>query len=466
MNEYDNGGQSYDSQDASAHYSAAGGASGYGGYAPPPPDSGRRRPEEKARRRGMGAGAVIAICLVCSLLAAALGAGGAWYVLTNGLPGGEGDALADNTPAPVTDTPVPDSVPTAAPDASGVDAAVGERIYGLAKKQVVGVTTEITYANFFGQISSASVSGSGFIISDDGYIMTNNHVIEDARKGGYDVSVLTYDGTEYSAAIVGYDDVNDIAVLKIDAEGLSPVELGSADDIVVGREIYPVGNPLGELNFSMSTGIISATDRAITTDSDSAPINMFQIDAAVNHGNSGGPVYNSEGQVIGVVTAKNSESGAEGLGFAIPIEDAAHVAEQIIAYGYVKDRATIGVTGITITDSMAERYNMVVGAYMLTVTGGGPADQAGLLERDIVTAVDGKPVEGYTELVTIIRSYAVGDTAEFTVWRNGQTLTMSVTFGESQPPTDESSQQSQNQPFPYSNSVDDFFRQFFGGFGF
>ena len=476
MNDYENddysGGQSYASQDASAHYSAGGYTPGYGGYsspsAPPPtpPESGR-----KERKKGVGAGAVIAICLVCSLLAAALGVGGTWYFLRGGF-GGE-DALSP-TPAPAVTTAPAETTPqagaagsaAAAGSASDREEAQGEKIYELAKQQVVGVTTEITYTNYFGQVSAASVSGSGFIISDDGYIMTNNHVIEDARRGGYEVSVLTYDGTEYTAAIVGYDEVNDIAVLKVDATGLTPVTMGAVDDIVVGREVYPVGNPLGELNFSMSNGIISATDRTITTSADSAPINMFQIDASVNEGNSGGPVYDEQGHVIGVVTAKTSESGTEGLGFAIPIEDARHIAEQIIQYGYVKDRATIGVTGITVTDSMAERYNMVVGAYIRSVTEGSPADQAGLLERDIVTAIDGEPVEGYTEMTTMIRAHQVGETAEMTVWRNGSTLTLTVTFGESQPPVETTPEPQQSQQYQYGfGDMDDFFRQFFGGFG-
>ena len=267
------------------------------------------------------------------------------------LRSGEDKAPAmETTPAPVT-TQAPAA--KAAPAAITADAGVGESIYDQAKKQVVGVTTEVIYTNIFGQVSPASVSGTGFIISDDGYIMTNNHVIEDARQGGYDVSVLAFDGTEYTASIVGYDADNDIAVLKIDAAGLTPVTYGSGEDIVVGREIYPVGNPLGELNFTMTTGIISATDRLITTDTDSDPINMFQIDAAVNSGNSGGPVYDRDGKVIGVVTAKRKATGVEGLGFAIPIEDAAHIADQIIQYGYVKDRATLGIEGSSVTTTMS-----------------------------------------------------------------------------------------------------------------
>ena len=342
----DNG--SFDSDysaDASAHY-----AGGFNGCSPSQPSE----PPRRKSRQGMGTGAVVALCLACSVLAAALGVGGTYLALESGVL--HGPVTADVTVSPQPVAALPETANDGAAAAVRTSAPaddVGARVYELAKKQVVGVTTDITYTNIFGQVSPASVSGTGFVISADGYILTNNHVIEDARTGGYEVSVLMYDGTEYTAEIVGYDKENDIAVLKVDAEDLTPVTMGSADDIVVGREVYPVGNPLGELNFSMSTGIISATDRTITTDADSLPIRMFQIDAAVNRGNSGGPVYNAAGRVIGVVTAKSSESGVEGLGFAIPIEDAAHVADQIIRYGYVTDRAALGVTTKTVPDSVA-----------------------------------------------------------------------------------------------------------------
>ncbi len=452
MNDYDN--NSYDPVDASAHYGA-----GYSGGAPSQPEAGGRQ-----KRRGMGPGAVIAVCLVCTLLAGALGAGGTYFFLRGGFGGR--DMLAQATPAPLPAEEPAAAAPAAGSggtDAAAADTAAGQEVYALATRQVVGVTTEITYTNFFGQISAASVSGTGFIISDDGYILTNNHVIDDARQGGYEVSVLTYDGAEYTADIVGYDAANDIAVLKIDATGLTPVTMGDAGDIVVGRTIYPVGNPLGELNFTMTTGIISATDRAITTDQDNGPINMFQIDAAVNEGNSGGPVYDGDGEVIGVVTAKTSATGVEGLGFAIPIEDAAHIARQLIEYGYVTDRASMGISSYTLPDSVADRYGLVPGAYVTSVQAGGPAAEAGLQERDVITAVDGKTVAGSTELTAIVRGYDVGDTAELTVWRAGETLKLSVTFGESQRPVETTAppQQEQRQ---YYGDMEDFFRQFFGGF--
>ena len=379
MNEYNNnnnnnnaGGGSVGTENQSPYYTAPGPDGQYGAYAPQQQPA--RQPRQK---KGVSAGAVVAICLVCAILAAIAGVG-VTYLLLRDKPADVPPAAETTVaPAEATDEPEITDAPadvTAEPEQqagalapAAIDETVGQNIYELAKKQVVGITSEITYTNFFGQISAASVSGTGFIISEDGYIMTNNHVIENAREGGYDVSVLTYDGTEYTAEIVGYDEANDIAVLKIDATGLTPVTMGSADDIVVGNAVYPVGNPLGELNFTMTSGIISATDRTITTDTDSLPINMFQIDAAVNSGNSGGPVYDADGEVIGVVTAKTKATGVEGLGFAIPIEDASHIADQLIEYGYVVDRATMGVSAYTVPESVAERYGMVPGAYVTHV---------------------------------------------------------------------------------------------------
>ena len=206
----------------------------------------------------------------------------------------------------------------------------GDQIYyDLACQQVVGVNTSFT-TNAFGMSTPRAVSGSGFIISEDGYILTNYHVISYAVVYNGKLTVLTKDGTTYDAKVIGYLESNDIAVIKIDAKGLKPVALGDSDKMLVGEAVYAVGNPLGELEYSMTDGIVSAQDRMITTRDDitnaTTSINMFQITAAVNAGNSGGPVYNSRGEVIGIVTAKYADEGIEGLGFAIPINDAVSVA--------------------------------------------------------------------------------------------------------------------------------------------
>ena len=428
-------------------------------------------PEEKKvrkERRGMRPRAIIALCLICSILASVLGAAGAYLAMR------DGDSLLGD----VVDEVVPTLPPVLTTNASDVGAVneTAAYIYDLACRQVVGITTEITYYNIFGQVSAA-VAGSGFVIDEDGYILTNYHVVEEAYVGDYEVSVVMYDGTEHSAEIVGFDEDTDLAVLKIEADGLSAAELGDSESLTVGQVVYTVGNPLGELSYTMTSGIISARDRAITTEADVA-VNMFQIDAAVNEGNSGGPVYNSLGQVIGIVTAKYASTGVEGLGFAIPISDAVHIANQILEYGYVTDKASLGVQVATVTEQIAQYYNMVEGAYINTVEEGSAAETAGIQVGDIVTAVDGKEILDSGELTSVVKSYHAGDEAVFTLWRDGETVEISVIFDEKLPTEEESAenaqsggaseepgQQYQEYYSTYPGGAEDFFRQFFG-FGF
>ena len=428
-------------------------------------------PEEKTtrkERRGMRPRAIIALCLTCSILASVLGAAGAYLAMR------DGDSLLGDVMDEVVPTPPP-VLTTNASDVGAVNETAAY-VYELACRQVVGITTEITYYNIFGQVSAA-VAGSGFVIDEDGNSLTNYHVVEEAYAGDYEVSVVMYDGTEYIAEIVGFDEVTDLAVLKIDANGLSAAELGDSENLTVGQIIYTVGNPLGELSYTMTSGIISARDRAITTEADVA-VNMFQIDAAVNEGNSGGPVYNSLGQVIGIVTAKYASTGVEGLGFAIPISDAVHIANQILEYGYVTDKASLGVQVATVTKQIAQHYNMVEGAYVNTVEEGSAAETAGIWVGDIVTAVDGKEILDSSELTSVVKSYHAGDEAVFTLWRDGETVEISVIFDEKLPEEEEpeedaqsggasaeSGQQYQEYYGTYPSGMEDFFRQFFG-FGY
>ena len=310
----------------------------------------------------------------------------------------------------------------------------GAQIFEMAKEQVVGITTEVTYQNFFGMSSSSAVSGSGFVISEDGYILTNYHVIETAYSNNLDITVMTYDGTKYTAAIVGFESGNDIAVLKIDATGLSPVAFGNSDEITMGETVYAVGNPLGELAYSMSTGTVSGLDREIVTDESVVGINMFQIDAAVNPGNSGGPVYNRLGQVVGVVTAKYSSTGVEGLGFAIPVNDASSIADDLINKGYVTGKAYLGIWLDERYDAMyAEYYNMPLGAYIRAVDQGSCAEKAGLQAGDIITKLGGKEISSYTDLKAAVRNYSAGDSAEVEYYRAGEMLTLTVVFDEAKP---------------------------------
>ena len=279
-----------------------------------PPERTPRSSHTVKNKKGASLGAVIASCLICAMLG---GLGGAALVerrMDQRLAAAEQSIAALDES--VRELPVlkQSSAGSIAATAYGGEMSAGD-VYDMACRQVVGVTSEITYTNFFGMRSSAAVSGSGFIITPDGYILTNYHVIEDAYKAGLDVTVIMYDGTRYPAQIVGVEADNDVAVLKIDADGLSAVTLGDSDSMRVGDTVYAVGNPLGELEFSMTTGHVSAKDRRIVTESNGDSISMFQIDAAVNTGNSGGPVYNARGEVVGIVTAKYKSSGVEGIGF-------------------------------------------------------------------------------------------------------------------------------------------------------
>ena len=335
-----------------------------------------------------------------------------------------------------------------APAVSGIVTGIpASSVYDMACQQVVGISSEITYSNFFGMTSSAAVSGSGFIVSSDGYILTNYHVIENAYEGSFDINVMTHDGTKYIATVVGTEKDNDIAVLKIDAEGLNPVTFGDSDELAVGDTVYAVGNPLGELEFSMTTGHVSAKDRAITTEENSSPITMFQIDAAVNSGNSGGPVYNDQGQVVGIVTAKYSSTGVEGIGFAIPANDAVSIANDLITKGYVTGKAYMGVEIDNRYNSMySQYYDMPVGAYVGGVTSGSCADKAGIEKGDIITKIDGEEITSYTDLKNAISNHSAGDTVEVELYRAGESRTVSLTFDEKVPDdgaqTSGSSQQS------------------------
>ena len=324
------------------------------------------------------------------------------------------------------------------------------QIYDQATKQVVGVQSNITYRNFFGQTTQAALSGTGFFISEDGYILTNNHVISDASASGSDINVLTYDGTTYSASVVGADASNDLAVLKIDATDCTPVTFGSSSDMSVGDTVYAVGNPMGELQFTMTSGMVSALDRAVTTEESGGSINMFQMDAAINSGNSGGPVYNANGEVIGVATAKYSSSGSdasvEGLGFAIPSDDAKKISNDLMTNGYVTGKAKMGVSiDQNYTATVAQYYDMPEGAYVKYVENGSAAEKAGIQPGDIITKCGDKDIKGYDELTSAIKSYSAGDTVEITVYRSGEDHTLSITFDEANSANDNQVQQQQQQ---------------------
>ena len=386
-------------------------------------------PEEKKPRERSGEAhrsgtlKLACMCLVCALVGGLVGG----FISWNAVKGNLADGTAkDNSVKPISGTTVGKRVST--------ETASANEIYELGCKQTVGVSLESTRANIFGQQSASAVAGTGFIITSDGYIMTNYHVIESAQKSEHKIQVLFKDKSSFEAKIVGFDEDNDVAVLKIDASDLSPVSIGNSDDIAVGDSVFAIGNLLGELDFSMTSGRVSALDRSITIERNGTAINMFQFDAAINSGNSGGPVYNESGEVIGIATAKVGSSGVEGLGFAIPINDAADIANELITKGYVSGKAYMGVNiDNRYTSVYAQYYSMPEGAYVYNVESGGCAEKSGLAAGDIITKVGSEAIGGYSDLNAAIKSFKAGESTEIVVYRGGEYVTLRITFDEAKP---------------------------------
>ena len=299
-------------------------------------------------------------------------------------------------------------------------------VYAANVNSTVGITTSVT-TNFWGFQTTSAASGSGFILTGDGYVLTNYHVIESSNS----ISVTLYDGKSYDAVLIGYDESSDIAVLKIDAEGLTPVVLGDSDNLNVGDSVVAIGNPLGELTFSLTSGAVSALNREITL-SNSVTMNLIQTDCAINSGNSGGALFNLYGEVIGITNAKYSGSGSgasiDNIGFAIPINHVRGIVESIIENGYVAKP----YIGVTVSDVSEETmgYGLPAGAAVRAVSEDSPAEKAGLQVNDIITAVNGKEISGRTGLSEAVSAASVGDTLTLTVYRQGNTISVDVTVGE------------------------------------
>ena len=338
------------------------------------------------------------------------------------------------------------------------------QVYAMNVNSVVAISNQST-TNVWGQASETASSGSGFIISADGYILSNYHVVEGANK----LTVITYMGDEYEAKLVGFDKMNDVSILKVEATGLDPVTIGSSDDLIVGDQVVAIGNPLGELTSSLTVGYISAKDRTINTDG--SLINMMQTDAAINPGNSGGPLFNMRGEVIGITTAKYSGStgsGAsiEGIGFAIPIADVMSMAGDLISHGYLTNQAYLGVTVMDLDSATASMYSLPMGSYVRSVTEGSCAEVAGLQPKDIIIAVGEYPVEGNSTLQNALRKFRAGETTTITVFRAGAELELTITFDERPQDPDADLQQPQGEgEMPSSGSYEDWYNYFFPFFG-
>ncbi len=318
-------------------------------------------------------------------------------------------------------------------------------VYAKNVGSTVGITTSIT-TNYWGFQSTSAASGSGFIISDDGYILTNFHVIENSNA----ITVALYDGTEYDAELIGYDESNDIAVLKVDAENLPPVILGDSDKMNVGDPVVAIGNPLGELTFSLTAGTVSAMGRTVTM-SNGTTMKLIQTDCAINSGNSGGALFNLYGEVIGITNAKYSSSGTgasiDNIGFAIPLNDVWTIVESLIENGYIS-KPYIGVTVADVSEE-SQSFGLPAGAAVRTVAENSPAEESGLKAGDIITHVDGEEINGSSGLVEYISNCEVGQELTLTVYRKGKIEELKLTVGEqTQSAKAQQQQQQKVVPFP------------------
>lgn len=411
-----------------------------------PPEKKYNTKKRNSSSKGFG-WKLVCLCLICAILGGV--AGGA---IINGI-----NSKKNNNTQTVASSEAPSGGTTTTVVAEKTGTMTAAEIYNQATEQVVGVSSDITYTNIFGQTSDYAITGTGFFISTDGYILTNYHVISDAYSSSSTITILLYDGSSYEASVAGTEADNDLALLKIEKSDCNAVTFADSSQISIGDTCYAVGNPLGELNFTMTSGIVSALDREVMTSSYESAINMFQFDAAINNGNSGGPLYNANGEVIGVISAKASSSGSsvEGLGFAIPSNDASKIANDLITAGYVTGKAYMGVSIDTnYTSSVSQYYGLPDGAFVKEVVSGSAAEKAGIQSGDIITKVGDTDITSYTDLTSTIKKYSAGDTVDIELYRSGNTISVSVTFNEekSEKVSSNSESNSGNKANPFADN--------------
>lgn len=345
---------------------------------------------------------IIACCLVLSI---GCGIGGAYLIARTN----QSSVIYQDTSKIVS---------TGSQDSSTIKSVVEQCANSVVEIQTESVTNG---SNPFQQYVSSG-AGSGVILTQDGYIVTNHHVIEDANS----ITVRTRSGDEYNASLVGFDEQSDLAVLKIDATGLTPAVLGDSTTLEVGDLAIAIGNPLGELGGSVTSGIISALDREMTIDGQT--MTLLQTDAAVNPGNSGGGLFNANGDLIGIVNAKSSGENVEGIGFAIPISTATDIIDELIDNGEVTSRPTLGVSLYNVEDEMTASQLGVdsTGVYIVQIVDGGAADNAGLRSGDRIVSVDGSEVSSASDVRAALNKHKIGESISITVERNGQTQDFDV----------------------------------------
>ena len=440
------------------------------GYVPPvPPQEPVRKPPRKKKNGGKVWKAVLASVLTVALVACGCGVtamivNDRWEAQTEQMTQDFNSKLAEmqlqiDAAAQAAEKAAAGNSVSGSPVASE-GGLTPSQVYAQNMDSVVLITCQVT-SSIYGQTTTGTSSGSGFVLTEDGYVVTNQHVVEGATA----VTVITYGGDEYKAQVVGTDSTNDVAVLKIEPEGtLSAVTIGSSSDLIVGDQVVAIGNPLGELTSTMTVGYVSAMDRDVTTDNKT--INMIQTDAAINSGNSGGPLFNMKGEVIGITTAKysgSSSSGAsiESIGFAIPMDDVIGMIDDLVNYGYVTG-AYLGVS-VTDVDTAAQYYGVPAGAHVVEVVPEYCAAEAGVEAGDIIIGVGGYEGESYTDLSRALRKFKAGDTTAITVYRNGQELTFPITLDEKpHEETAEGQEPAAEGEMPQNGTYEEWYKFFFG----
>ena len=384
-------------------------------------------PEPPKKKKHHVNGGKVARSAVALVLAAVMGFAGGYV---GSQMNGSKVVIQQVAPSSTSSSSGSDSSITSA-SASG-SSLTTEQVADLVSPSVVVITTEqVVYSqwSWYGQSQVESGAGSGVIISSDGYILTCAHVV----SGASNITVSIGD-KDYPATLVGEDTTSDIAVVKVDATGLTPATVGNSDNLKVGESVMAVGNPLGELGGTVTSGIVSALNRSVSIQGSSSvnTMSLIQMDASVSPGNSGGGLFNMNGELVGIVNAKSSDSDAEGLGFAIPVNDAVKVAQELLENGYVTGRPYLGISYFAVTDAQtaAQLGVNAYGVYIVEVVKGGPADKAGLQAGDRIVSVDGSEVATQSDLGTLMQNHKAGDTIEITVARGGQMQTVNVTLGE------------------------------------
>lgn len=433
--------------------------------------------EKKKKRSGFSFATFFVTLIVCIAVSALSGAGGAFFMYTlltpdtpetttknefvieeattsapetSPEPSYEHSTVAQpvevTTSEPDTFMPVIESVtepPVTAEAVTEAPKLTKGEIYSTAVNSIVTITASWKqyYSSILGSYyRPATSSGTGFAITENGYIITNNHVIAKAEE----LTVTDYNGKTYNARVIGAEPENDVAVIKIDAV-TTPVQLGLSSALSVGDDILVIGNALGELSYTYTDGIISHLSRAVTLES-GATINMFQTNAAINNGNSGGPVYNMDGEVVGIASAKYASEKIEGLGFCIPIDDVKDMISDIIIYGYVTGKPCLGITVQTVTSSMASRYSLPVGCYVVALDTSSPTYKAGIRNGDVITKIGSKSVSSCDALTEILSGKKAGDNVSITYFREGEYKSVSLTLAELKPTS--------NPRTNYSNVLD------------